>query len=232
MLRHIRLLVFDLDYAVFDCSVLKIRALRQSLISFGDGIPQAVRLPDEIDAEEGYREHGFRWTQFLEIGLDEEKLAQLQHAYKIHEGRLLEASVGSLFPGVLEVLAACRRRELELALGAESSRDYLLAVCDRHRLYDSFDTVLCTEEFGVGSADEMLAEIMHHHDVTPSETLVLGTRPAFFHAAHNVDVISIGCGWGVHRHGALADADIEAPTLANLSAAIRKADDLSAQYMA
>ena len=47
-------------------------------------------------------------------------------------------------------------------------RSYLMAVSDRHRLDSLFDLSLCTEEFGVGSADEMFAEIMHYHEVNPS----------------------------------------------------------------
>src|SRR5881397_1821302 len=134
MFRQIRLLLFDLDYLIFDCSALKVRALRQSLISFADAIPQHIRLPDAMDAEEGYRDHGFRWTQFLEIGLGEERLSELQLAYRIHEDRLLEAGVGEIYPGIFELLEKCRESGLELALGAEASRDYLLEVSDRHRL--------------------------------------------------------------------------------------------------
>ena len=46
MLNHLKLLVWDLDYLVFDCSALKVRALRQSLIALADLIPHSVRLPD------------------------------------------------------------------------------------------------------------------------------------------------------------------------------------------
>ena len=232
MLRHIRLLVLDLDYLIFDCSNLKVRALRQSLISFADSIPQSVRLPDSMDAEEGYRAHGFRWIQFLEIGLGEERLAELQHAYRIHEDRLVEAGAGQVYPGVAESLSALRRDNVMLALGADSSRDYLLAVCERHHLEGLFDFALCTEEFGVGSADEMLEEIMHHAEVNPSETVVLGTRPSVFEAAHNVDALTIGCGWGIHQHDGLADADLQSLTLAQILPALKKADGLASKYFA
>jgi len=231
MLHHIKLLVFDLDYLIFDCSSLKVRALRQSLISFADTIPQSVRLPDELDAEEGYRAHGFRWPQFLEIGLGEERLWQLEQAYSIHEERFLEAGVGQLYPGVEQFLLGCRRADIQVALGAEASREYLLAVSDQHRLDNVFGIALCTEEFGVGSADEMLEEIMHHAEVHPSETVVLGTRPAFFQSAHNLDLLTIGCGWGIHKHDGLAEADLQSLTLKSLPSAIVEADRLSAQYL-
>jgi len=229
---HIRLLVLDLDYLVFDCAPVKIQALRQSLIAFADNIPQNVRLPGTIDAEDGYREHGFRWTQFLEIGLDEERLSELQRVYHIQEERLLESGVGRVFPGLGPFLEVCRERGAALALGAEASREYLLAVSDRHGLDDLFGLALCTEEFGVGSADEMLGEIMHHHEVNPSETVVLATRPAMFQSAHRLDVVTIGCGWGIHKHDALAEADFRALTISGLEAALHEADDLSARYLA
>lgn len=229
-MRHIRLLVFDLDYLVFDCTLLKVRALRQSLISFAETIPQSVRLPDETDAEEGFQTHGFRWTQFLEIGLDEEQRQHLQHAYGIHESRLIESGVGHLYQGICELIATCRSNKIAVALGAEATRDYLMAVSDRHRLDSIFEVILCTEEFGVGGMGEMLEEIMLAAEVNPSETLVLGTRPYSFHAAHNLDVLSIGCGWGIRRHDGLGEADLQSLTLAQLYPAVRKADYLASQY--
>jgi phosphoglycolate phosphatase-like HAD superfamily hydrolase len=232
MFRHIRLLLFDLDYLIFDCSGLKVRALRQSLISFADAIPQNIRLPDAMDAEEGYRDHGFRWTQFLEIGLGEERLSELQLAYRIHEDRFLEAGVGEIYPGIYELLERCRESGLELALGAEATRDYLLEVSDRHRLDHMFGIALCTEEFGVGGTDEMIEEIMRHHEVNPSETVVLGTRPAFFQSAHNLDLVTVGCGWGLHQHDRLAEADFKALTMASLQTALQEADRLAARYSA
>jgi phosphoglycolate phosphatase-like HAD superfamily hydrolase len=228
VLDHIKLLVFDLDYLIFDCASLRVRALRQSLISFADTIPQDIRLPDAMDAEEGYLLHGFRWTQFLEIGLEEERLAELQHVYRINEDRLLEAGAGQIYPGVLDELANLRSNKLALALGAEASREYLLSVSDRHDLADLFDISLCTQEFGVGSTDEMLEEIMHQCEVNRSETVVLGTRPSFFEAAHNLNALAVGCGWGIHHHGGLGNADLQSLTLATLFPAIQKADELSA----
>jgi phosphoglycolate phosphatase-like HAD superfamily hydrolase len=230
VLNHLKLLVWDLDYLVFDCSALKVSALRQSLISFAESIPQSVRLPDAIDAEGGYLDYGFRWPQFLEIGLDEERLGQFQRAFHIHQDRHVQAGVGRVYPGVHDFLMDCRKGDIRLALGAEASRDYLLAVTDQHSLDNLFDIALCTEEFGVGSADEMFEEIMNHTEVYPSETLVLGTRPAFFQAAHNLDLLTVGCGWGLHQQYRLAEADLQAPALSHLHAVIEQADHLSNRY--
>jgi phosphoglycolate phosphatase-like HAD superfamily hydrolase len=230
VLQHIRLLIFDLDYLVFDCALLKVQALRQSLISLADSIPQSVRLPDADDIEEGFRNHGFRWIQFLEIGLNEETLEHLQQAYSIHESRLIEKCFGLVFPGLQEVIANCRLSKTATALGAESSRDYLVAINDRFQLDNLFQFSLCTEEFGVGEADEMIEEIMHQAEVNPSETLALGTRPHFFQAAHNQDLLTIGCGWGIRQQDGLAEADLIAPTLSELLPAIKKADCLASQY--
>ncbi len=224
------MLVLDLDYVVFDCSILKVQALRQSLISLADAIPQNVRLPDAVDAEEGFREHGFRWTRHLELGLDEETMEHLQQAYELNEGRMVEAGVGRVFPGIEEFIANCRKEGLEVALGAEASRDYLLSVTERHQLDDLFQIALCTAEFGAGSAGEMLEEIMHYSEVNPSEALVLGTRPRFFQAAHDLDMLTVGCGWGIRQHAGLAEADLQSLTFSRLSPAIQKADGLASQY--
>ncbi len=231
MLRHIRLLVLDLDYLVFDCSRLKVQSLRQSLISFADTIPLSARLPDAADIEDGYLTHGFRWPLFVELGLNEEQHEDLRHAYAIHEERLINSGAGQLYPGVSDFLSRCRQEGVALALGAEASRDYLLTVTERYHLEDVFEMSLCTEEFGVGSCDEMLDEIMHHAEVNPSECAVLGTLPSHFRAAHDLELVTIGCGWGIRQHGGLHDADLQALTVAQLYPALRKADELSAQYM-
>lgn len=229
MLRRIRLLIFDLDYAVFDCTQLKVQALRQSMISLADSIPQSVSLPGPADAEEGFREHGRQWIRHLEIGLDEEQLDDLQHTYAIQENRLLESGNGRIYPGIREFIAQCRNMNLATVLGADADRNYLVTVADRFELDGMFQISLCTEEFGRGGADEMLEEIMRQAEVNPSETLALGTRPSYFQAARSLDVLSIGCGWGIHKHAALAEADLQAISLSQLSDAIEKADSIISQ---
>lgn len=232
MLRQIRLLVFDLDFLVFDCGALKARALRQSLVSFADYIPQNLRLPDAVDIEEGFREEGSRWIRSLEIGLDENQLAELEEAYRVQETRLVDSGIGQIFPGIRDLLASCRQEGSSLALGAESSRDYLMSVCDRHGCDQLFEIALCSEEYGPGSTDEMLAEIMSRAEVNPSETLILGTTPLYFEAGHNNDIRSIGCGWGIHQQGVLALADFQSPSIAHLYPLIRQADALASGYSA
>jgi phosphoglycolate phosphatase-like HAD superfamily hydrolase len=230
VLRHIRLLILDLDYVVFDCALVKVQALRQSLISLAEAIPQSARLPDATDVEEAFRNYGFRWPQFVEIGLNEERLGDLQQAYGIHESRLIQSGRGRMFPGIEEFIVSCRQGDLEIALGAEASREYLISVTERHNLDRHFEIMFCTEEFGIGSTEEMLGDIMYQAEVNPSEVVLLGTRPQFFQAAHNLDILTIGCGWGIRRHDGLAEADLQPISLGHLSLAIQKADYLASQY--
>jgi phosphoglycolate phosphatase-like HAD superfamily hydrolase len=221
---HLKLLVFDLDYLLFDCSLLKANALRQSLVSFAEAIPHSVRLPDAADIEEAYRQEGFLWLKGLELGLDEQQMEDLAEAYRIHEGRLIDAGAGRIYPGLTELLAAWRRDDVRLAIGADATRDYLLSVCDRHALHGIFDVVLCTDEYGAGSAQEMLEDVMYRAEVNPSETLLLGTRQTMFEAAHTLDVVAVGCGWGTRQHDALAEADLNVREIGLLPAAVREAD--------
>jgi phosphoglycolate phosphatase-like HAD superfamily hydrolase len=229
VLGHLRLLVFDLDYLVFDCARLKAQALRQSLLDFADEIPQNVRLPDAVDAEEGFCEHGRHWTQFLEIGLSEEQQAGLQKAYDINEIQLIQAGIGRVYPNVEKALGVCLSENLSLVLGADTRRDYLMAVSDRHELHNFFDAAMCTEEFGAGSAAEMLDEIMLQAGVNPSEMLVLATRPSMFQSAHSLGITTIGCGWGLRKHNGLTEADLQALAPAELFDAITKADNIASQ---
>jgi len=221
-------LILDLDYLIFDCAALKVKALRESLISFADAIPHDVRLPDAVDIEEGFCEHGCRWIQALQIGLDDGNLTQLQACYRLHEKHLAEAGAGRTYPGWHEILESCHRSGIAAAIGAEASRDYLLAVSDRHSLDGYFKMAYCTEEFGAGSASEMIDEIMEKAEVNPSETLVLGTRPAFFRAARDLGALTVGCGWGLERQEALKESDLQALTLAQVYSAILNADELNA----
>ncbi len=230
MLRQIRLLVFDLDYLVFDCALLKMQALRQGLAALADNIPQNVRLPDSADIETAFREHGHRWVRSLDLGLGEEFLADLEQVYVTHESRLVEAGVGRAFPGMADTLAACRKAGIVCALGAEARRDYLMAVSDRHELDRYFDFTLCTEEYGFGSAAEMLGDLLSQAEVNPSEALVLGTSPSLFEASRSQDLLTLGCGWGLQEPDPLEAADFQVSSVAQVIPGIRRADEIAAEY--
>lgn len=231
MLQHIRLLILDLDYLVFDCANLKANALKQCIAASDIVLSLNVPLPDSVTVEEGFRDHGFRWTRHLEIGLNEEELMNLEQAYGIHEIRMINSGVGGIYTGIEEFIVKCRQANLAVALGADARRDYMLAIVDRHELDSLFQFALCTDEFGSGDAVEMMEEIMHQAEVNPSETLVLGTRPHLFGSANSVDAGTIGCGWGISNHDGLADADMQSLTLDQLFSAIQKADALVMQRL-
>jgi len=231
VLRHIRLLIFDLDYVVFDCAQLKAQALRQSLISLADLIPQDAALPGRAEAESGFLDHGSRWIQHLEMGLDEESLNDIKHAYTLHESRLIESGNGRIYPGVGDFITQCKRADIAVALGADASRDYLVSVVDRYQLDSLFQVALCTEEFGMGDAEEMMLEIMRQIEVNPSETLMFGTRAYTFQIARALDIGTIGCGWGIQQHTSLAESNLQSRTLSDLAAAVKKADNLALQHL-
>jgi len=228
VLQHIRLLVLDLDYVVFDCASVKAHALKQCIAALDDSVSFGIDLPKGVNVEDAFRNHGFRWIQSLEIGLDEEGQKQLQKAYAMIEARIIDSGAGRVHSGIEEFVVQCRQSNLAVSLGADARRDYMLAVIDRHELDRVFQFALCTEEFGAGDAAEMLEEIMRQAEVNPSETLALGTRPNFFRAAKSLDVRTIGCGWGIRNREVLTTADFLSPTLEELFPAIQKADALAA----
>jgi len=227
VLQHIRLLIFDLDYLIFDCAHVKAHALKQCIAASEDSISLDLHLLDRVKVEEEFRDHGFRWTQYLEIGLHEEGQKHLEHAYGILETRMIHSGAGGIYSGIEEFIMKCRQSSLSIALGADARRDYMLAVIDRHELDCLFQFALCTEEFGAGDVAEMLEEIMIQAEVHPSETLALGTRPHFFRSANRVDVRTIGCGWGIGNHDGLTEADMQSINLEQLFPAIQKADALA-----
>lgn len=231
MLQHIRLLILDLDYLVFDCASLKAHALKQCIGALDDTILLDAHLPGGVNVEEEFRDHGCQWTRHLEIGLDEEGQKHLEQTYGMIETRMASSGAGRIHSGLEELIVKCRQSNLAVALGADARRDYMIAVMDRHELDCLFQFALCTEEFGSGNAVEMLEEIMHQAEVNPSETLVLGTRPHFFQSANSVDVRTIGCGWGISNHDGLAGADLQSLSLEQLFPSIQKADALAFQHL-
>ena len=100
MYQRIRLLVFDLDYLVFDCSPIKTQALRQRLISLAEAIPHNASLPDESNVQESFINQGISWIDRLELGLDQDAMSTLQKACSIHENRLIESGAGALYAGL------------------------------------------------------------------------------------------------------------------------------------
>ena len=96
MLNQIRLVVFDLDYLIFDCAEVKIRALREGLVSLDEDIPHSALLPDVVVVEEGFRDHGSRWVSQLDMGLNEAALDRLQTNYRMHEERLVSEGMGRI----------------------------------------------------------------------------------------------------------------------------------------
>jgi phosphoglycolate phosphatase-like HAD superfamily hydrolase len=225
--QSIRLLVFDLDYLVFDCALIKTQALRQGLVSLAEAIPHATSLPDELDIQEAFLDHGISWVEHLDLGLSHGAMGNLQQTFSIHESGLIESGVGALYAGLENFLLNCQKMDIAVALGAEATRDYLLAVADKYQLDTLFQPILCTEEFGSGCAEEMYEEIMQIAEALPSETIVLGTRPRMFEAAHAVDAKAIGCGWGMRNRGLnrLKEADFQAASISQLDTILKQVDE-------
>ncbi len=227
MFQKTQLLIIDLDFLLFDCLLLKERTLRQSLLSVAELIPQSARLPDGIDIEERYLEHGYRWAKYLELGLDKEQMESFAREYGTIEPAVVESGGGRLFEGLLGSIKSWKHGGLRVALGSDARRDYLLAVSDCFGLDGHVDTLVCSEEYGGGGVGEMLDEIAYLSEVHPSETVVLGTRPAFFQAARDNDMMSVGCGWGIRNQAILETADLNAQTVNDLEHTIQEVDRIS-----
>jgi phosphoglycolate phosphatase-like HAD superfamily hydrolase len=227
LLEKIRLLILDLDYLVIDCAALRSKTLRKCLLRFADQIPTDARLPDSIDIEDSYLEGGFEWLSALQLGLNEESALDLNSDYAEQEARLLEAGGCILFPGVKDLMAGCIEAGVAIALGADAGRSHLMSVIDSLSLDRYFKTSLCTEEFGSGSVDEMLEELLSHSEVNPSEAIMLATRNAYFDAARSLSLPSIGCGWGLQQKRDFSAANYQSPSLAHLLPLIRQADAIA-----
>ncbi len=203
---------------------MRLQALRQSLLSFADVIPHNVRIPDAADIEDGYRARGRAWTGELQVGLRADQLGELGRQLEINEQRLVAAGMGSPYPGMEALLSRLQREGLTLHLGADASREHLLSVSDKHRLDRHFEAMFCAGEFGTGQLWDMFEESMHRAGVHSSETVALGTRPEYFRAAHSLDVMTIGCGWGIRQQGGLAEAILQCGQVERAWTAVSRMD--------
>jgi len=215
LLRHIRLIITDLDQALFDSHELRTRAFRQALATASDLVSDSPRVPDAVDLEDAYLIYGHSWPECVDVGLGEPVAAEVGRLCQDQMVRFVEAGRGRLQPGVLEYLLSCRESGTLLAIGAEAERAYLLAVCDRFCLSDVFECVLCTGEYGASGADEMFEDILARCEALAGETVYVGARPDTLDAARFLGIRSIVSGWGVqggspHLREEPCAADIQA----------------------
>jgi phosphoglycolate phosphatase-like HAD superfamily hydrolase len=141
------------------------------------------------------------------------------------QARVLAAGgMGSVYPGVPEMLQFCHRIGLSLALGAECNRDFLLAVCDCHGFDSVFDLMACTQDYGSGGLFELLEDLTERFETHTSECVYLGTRAVCLEAATALGVTSLGCRWGLRGAFEVGRADRQADRPEEITAVLQEID--------
>jgi phosphoglycolate phosphatase len=198
--RRFDLVVFDWDGTLFDSTALIAQSIQ---LACGDlGLP----VPDDEKAS---------WVIGLSLraamahavpDITEAQLPQMIARYRFHYIERQHAL--TLFPGVLDMLHALKKRHHWLAVATGKSRagldDALLTV----ELKGLFDGTRTADETRSKPDPQMLQELMRQFGVEPARTLMIGDTTHDLQLAANAGTASLAVSYGAH--GA-AEFDLHSP---------------------
>ena len=130
----------------------------------------------------------------------------------------LVSEVGQLYPGVTEVLATLRASGCSLALCSNGDDPYVSRVLETQRLGPLFDAVRYRGKTG-RTKPQMVGDLLA--DLVPQHAIVLGDRREDVDAAHLNGLMAIGASYGyglpdeLREADAIAQAPIDLPRLVN-----------------
>jgi phosphoglycolate phosphatase len=126
----------------------------------------------------------------------------------------------TLFPGVLEMLHALRRRNHWLAVATGKSRKGLDEALHSVELKGVFDGTRTADETRSKPDPQMLFELMREFGVAPDRTLMIGDTTHDLQLAANAGTPSLAVAYGAHQPSEFATHSplFTAPTVAELAA--------------
>ena len=189
--RQYDLIAFDWDGTLFDSTAIITRSIQSAVRDVGGTVPTdrqasyvigmalmpalAHAAPDV--PPEKYPELGERY----------------RHHYTAHQNDL------SLFPGVLELLAALKSRHHWLAVATGKSRRGLDEVLHTVQLKGVFDSSRTADETAGKPHPRMLQELMREFGTDPERTLMIGDTTHDLQMALNAGCASVGVSYGAHE---------------------------------
>jgi phosphoglycolate phosphatase len=190
--RQFDLIVFDWDGTLFDSTALIVRCIQSACADIGAPVPADRDAAYVIGL--GLQEALARAAP----GLPPERVQALVERYRHHYFNDRHAL--TLFPGVLEMLQALRRRRHRLAVATGKARRGLDDALAQAELQHMFDASRTADETASKPDPRMLNELIHHFGVAPQRTLMIGDTTHDLQLARNAGTAAVGVAYGAHPH--------------------------------
>jgi phosphoglycolate phosphatase len=189
--RRFDLVVFDWDGTLFDSTALIVHSIQAACRDLGLPVPDDERASWVI----GLSLHGAMAHAVPSI--TKEQIPQMVDRYRFHY--LARQHDLTLFPGVLEMLHALKKRHHWLAVATGKSRTGLDEALHAVELKGLFDGTRTADETRSKPDPQMLVELMRQFGVDPERTLMIGDTTHDLQLAANAGTHAVGVSYGAHE---------------------------------
>jgi phosphoglycolate phosphatase len=198
--RRFDLVVFDWDGTLFDSTALIVHSIQAACRDLDLPVPDDERASWVI----GLSLHGAMAHAVPTITPDQ--IPRMIERYRFHY--LARQHDLTLFPGVLELLQALKRRHHWLAVATGKSRAGLDEALHAVELKGLFDGTRTADETRSKPDPQMLAELMRQFGAAPTRTLMIGDTTHDLQLAANAGTSSVAVAYGAHQ---TSEFDAHAP---------------------
>jgi phosphoglycolate phosphatase len=210
--RRFDLVVFDWDGTLFDSTALIVHSIQAACRDLGLPVPDDERASWVI----GLSLHGAMAHAVPDI--TPAQIPRMVERYRFHY--LARQHDLTLFPGVLEMLHALKRRHHWLAVATGKSRKGLDEALHSVELKGVFDGTRTADETRSKPDPLMLHELMREFGAAPHRTLMIGDTTHDLQLAANAGTPSLAVAYGAHQPSEFATHSqlFTASTVAELAA--------------
>lgn len=188
--RRFDLVVFDWDGTLFDSTALIVQSIQAACRDLGLPVPDDERASWVIGLSLRAA------MQHAVPAITQEQIPLMVDRYRFHY--LARQHDLTLFPGVLEMLHALKRRHHWLAVATGKSRVGLDEALHAVALKGLFDGTRTADETRSKPDPQMLNELMRQFGADPDRTLMIGDTTHDLQLAANAGASSIAVAYGAH----------------------------------
>ncbi|HEX4511201.1 MAG TPA: HAD-IA family hydrolase [Burkholderiaceae bacterium] len=195
--RRFDLVVFDWDGTLYDSTAAIVQSIQAAASDLGLEPPDDQRAAFVIGL-------GLRAAlEHAVPGLAPERYPLMAERYRHHY--FARRNDLALFPGVLDMLHALRRRNHWLAVATGKSRSGLDEALATVELRGVFDATRTADETASKPDPRMLHELMRELGTEPERTLMVGDTTHDLLLAAHAGAASVAVSYGAHAHEDFAE---------------------------
>ena len=188
--RRFDLVVFDWDGTLFDSTALIVHSIQAACRDLGLPVPDDERASWVIGLS-------LRAAMAHAVpDITQEQLPLMIERYRFHY--IARQHDLTLFPGVLDMLHALKRRHHWLAVATGKSRSGLDEALHAVELRGVFDGTRTADETRPKPDPQMLDELMRQFGTHPDRTLMIGDTTHDLQLAANAGTPSVAVAYGAH----------------------------------